>query len=122
MKHFLFQVYLINNKGFISDAKGNFSFTSATDSIFSIKISYLGYYILDTIVPSGTHYNFRLTPSVIAMKEIIVIGSVVERSIQTGNSPGIIKLNHKIAYFLPGNGDNSVFNLLRLQPGILASG
>jgi hypothetical protein len=117
-----FSSILINNKGFISDAKGNFSFSSATDSIFSIKISYLGYYILDTIVPSGTHYNFRITPSVIAMKEITVIGPAVERSIQTGNSPGIIKLNHKIAYFLPGNGDNSVFNLLRLQPGILASG
>ena len=117
-----FSSILINNKGLISDAKGNFSFTSATDSIFSIKISYLGYYILDTIVPSGTHYNFRITPSVIAMKEITVIGPAVERSIQTGNSPGIVKLNHKIAYFLPGNGDNSVFNLLRLQPGILASG
>ncbi len=117
-----FSSILINNKGLISDAKGNFSFTSDTDSIFSLKISYLGYYILDTIVPSGTHYNFRITPSVIAMKEITVIGQAVERSIQTGNSPGVIKLNHKIAYFLPGNGDNSVFNLLRLQPGILASG
>ena len=63
---------LVNNKGFFSDAKGNFSFTSGTDSIFSIRISYLGYYILDTIVPQGSHYNFRLTPSVIAMKEIIV--------------------------------------------------
>jgi hypothetical protein len=32
------------------------------------------------------------------------------------------KLNHKVANHLPGFGDNSVFNLLRLQPGILASG
>jgi outer membrane cobalamin receptor len=113
---------MINNKGFFSDAKGSFSFSSQADSVFTIKVSCLGYYILDTIVPSGNHYNFRLTPSVIAMKEIIVIGPAVERSIQTGNAPGMIKLNHKIAYFLPGNGDNSVFNLLRLQPGILASG
>ena len=107
-----FSSILINNKGFFSDAKGNFSFASATDSIFSMKISYLGYYILDTIVPQGSNYNFRLTPSIIAMKEIVVLGSAVERSIQTGNAPGIIKLNHKIAYYLPGNGDNSVFNLL----------
>jgi outer membrane receptor protein involved in Fe transport len=34
----------------------------------------------------------------------------------------MMKLNHQIANFLPGFGDNSVFNLLRLQPGILASG
>jgi len=30
-------------------------------------------------------------------------------------------MNHKIAIFT-GNGDNSIFNLLRLQPGILAAG
>ncbi len=117
-----FSAILINQSGLISDAKGNFSYTSATDSMFSIRISYLGYYILDTAVTSGTHYNFRLTPSVIALEEIVVVGSEVARSIQTGISPGISKLNHKIAYYLPGNGDNSIFNLLRLQPGILAAG
>lgn len=117
-----FSSILVNNKGFISDAKGNFAFVSVTDSIFAIRISYLGYYLLDTVVAPGSHHVFRLTPSVIAMKEVVVLGAAVERSIQTGNTPGNIKLNHKIAYFLPGNGDNSVFNLLRLQPGILASG
>ena len=113
---------LINNKVLLSDAKGNFSYTSTTDSIFSIRISYLGYYIIDTIVTNGTNYNFSLTPSVIALEEVIVKGSFVARSIQTGTSPGISRMNHKIAYYLPGNGDNSIFNLLRLQPGILASG
>lgn len=112
----------INNSILSSDAKGNFSFTSFTDSIFSVKISYIGYYILDTIVNAGTDYGFQLMPSVIAMQEIIVRGSVVARTIQAGSSPGIIRLNHKIAYYLPGNGDNSIFNLLRLQPGILAAG
>jgi hypothetical protein len=113
---------LINSKGFFSDARGNFSHTSLTDSMFAVKISCLGYYILDTIIPAGTYHNFRLIPSVIAMKEIVVTGSPVEKSIQTGTSPGTIKLNQKTAYFLPGNGDNEIFNLLRLQPGILAAG
>jgi hypothetical protein len=117
-----FTSILINNTGMISDAKGNFSFTSTTDSIFNMKISYLGYYILDTVVAAGTNYNFKLTPSVIALEEVVVEGSVIARTIQTGSSPGISRLNHKIAYFLPGNGDNSIFNLLRLQPGILAAG
>ena len=112
----------INNSVISSDANGNFSFVSATDSIFSVKISYVGYYVLDTIVKAGTTFNFKLIPSVISMKEIIVKGSVIARTIQAGSSPGIIRINHKIAYFLPGNGDNSIFNLLRLQPGILASG
>jgi len=117
-----FSSILINNSGLISDAKGFFSFTSSTDSIFEVKLSYLGYYILDTLVSHGTKYVFSLTPSVIALEEIIIQGSEIARSIQTGSSPGISRLNHKIAYYLPGNGDNSIFNLLRLQPGILAAG
>ena len=112
----------INGKGFFSDDKGSFSFTSVTDSLFTVRISHLGFYVLDTVVSAGSHYNFRLTPSVRQMQAVIVEGKAVARSIQTGNAPGIIKLNHKIAYYLPGNGDNSVFNLLRLQPGILAAG
>jgi hypothetical protein len=112
----------INNNVLGSDVKGNFSLISTTDSIFNVKISYIGYYILDTIINAGTNYNFKLIPSVIALQEIVVKGLVVARTIQTGSSPGIIRLNHKIAYYLPGNGDNSIFNLLRLQPGILAAG
>jgi outer membrane receptor protein involved in Fe transport len=117
-----FSSILINNSGLISDAKGYFSFTSVTDSLFKMKISYLGYYILDTIVAAGIHHSFKLTPSVIALEEILVEGSAIARTINTGSSPGISRLNHKIAYFLPGNGDNSIFNLLRLQTGILAAG
>lgn len=117
-----FSAVFINKTGLISDAKGNFAYTSTNDSIFSLRISYLGYYILDTIVAIGSDYNFMLTPSVIELEQIIVEGSTISRSIQTGNSPGISRLNHKIAYYLPGNGDNSIFNLLRLQPGILAAG
>ena len=52
----------------------------------------------------------------------MVEGSAIERSSQTGEEAGVIRLNHKIAYRLPGNGDNAIFNFLRLQPGILAAG
>jgi len=94
-----FSSILVNNAGFFSDAKGNFSSTSTSDSIFKIKISYLGYYILDTVLASGTNYNLKLTPSVIAMEEVVITGSTIARTIQTGTSPGIARLNHKIAYF-----------------------
>ncbi|MCU4174064.1 TonB-dependent receptor [Marinilabiliaceae bacterium N1Y90] len=47
---------------------------------------------------------------------------MVATATQLGESSGLTKLNHNIANYLPGNGDNSVFNLLRLQPGILAAG
>jgi outer membrane receptor protein involved in Fe transport len=39
-----------------------------------------------------------------------------------GESPGKITINRNISRFLPGQGDNAVFNLLRLMPGIQAAG
>jgi hypothetical protein len=41
---------------------------------------------------------------------------------ETGDAPGQVRLNQITARKLPGNGDNAVFNFLRLQPGILAAG
>ena len=63
-----------------------------------------------------------LIPSSIGLTEIEISGKQVEKSTQFGYRPGLMKINHKIAHFLPGYGDNSVLNLIRLMPGILASG
>lgn len=113
----------INSWPTTSDLSGNFSYTvNSTDSIFDIRVTHLGYYIKDTISDGKANIYIELTPSVIGLKEVEIIGEVVEKSTQFGNKPGLMKLNHKIAHFLPGYGDNSVFNLLRLMPGILASG
>jgi hypothetical protein len=113
---------IINDKGAVTDQSGNFAFSSTADSIFHIRVSYLGYYILDTIVPVGQYLQFLLTPASIGLSEVIIKGQRIETGTQIGMQAGLEKLNHKIANFLPGYGDNSVFNLLRLQPGILASG
>ncbi|MEA1886513.1 MAG: carboxypeptidase-like regulatory domain-containing protein [Bacteroidota bacterium] len=112
----------INGKWLFTDFKGNFSYSSLSDSTFDMKISYLGYYILDTTLTWGRNKIIKLEPSNIEIAEIVVKQYQVEKSIQTGASPGVLRLNHQISSYLPGNGDNSVFNLLRLQPGILAAG
>lgn len=113
---------LVNGKGLISDQNGNYVFSSTKDSVFQLKASHLGYYIIDTVFMPGANRNILLTPSVIGLSEIVIKDKKVELSTQIGIQAGVEKLNHKIANFLPGYGDNSVFNLLRLQPGILASG
>ena len=113
---------IINNFPHISDLTGSYFFISKTDSIFTVKVSQLGYYILDTIVTPGAAKDFLLHPSVIGLKEVEILGKTIENSTQIGDQPGMEKLNHKVATHLPGYGDNSVFNLLRLQPGILAAG
>jgi hypothetical protein len=112
----------INGNALAADLKGSFSYISSTDSIFQVKASHLGYYILDTVVNAGATVHFLLSPSVIGLSEVVIKNSVIERTTQAGREAGVMKLNHQVANFLPGFGDNSVFNLLRLQPGILASG
>ncbi|NQU33499.1 MAG: TonB-dependent receptor [Bacteroidetes bacterium] len=114
---------IINGWPSISDLSGNYSVVLAGyDSLLHIKVSYLGYYIIDTVLEINHIHNFALTPSSIGLSEIVISDKIVEKTTQIGNQPGLMKLNHKIAHFLPGYGDNSVFNLIRLMPGILASG
>ncbi len=114
---------IVNGWPSISNLDGYFSVVlNKPDSTANIKVSHLGYYILDTIVEFRETNDFPLIPSSIGLSEIVIKDKVVEKSTQIGDQPGLIKLNHKIAHFLPGYGDNSVFNLIRLMPGILASG
>lgn len=117
-----FTALLINETGIATDLKGNFNYISETDSIFKLKIRYLGYYILDTVVQSNTHHKFKLKPSSFELKEILIETSLIENTLQTGSHTGEMRLNNTLVKLLPGNGDNSVFNLLRLQPGIVAAG
>jgi hypothetical protein len=113
---------IINGYGMATDLKGSFAFQSSADSVFQVKVSHLGYYILDTLINGSSEVHLKLSPSVIGLTEVEIKYKLVERSTLIGDQAGTMKLNHQIANFLPGFGDNSVFNLLRLQPGILASG
>lgn len=112
----------VANKGVLTDRNGAFSCNVATDSLVQLRISYLGYFPVDTLVSFGVNQHFKITPSLVRLKEIQVEGLSVVRSEQIGQQAGEIRLNPKVAGSLPGYGDNSVFNLLRLQPGILAAG
>ncbi len=112
----------INGHAMATDITGNFSFISEGDSIFNLKASQLGYFILDTTLVGDGDHKLLLIPSVIGLKEVVITDQVIEKATQIGQQAGVEKLNHKTANFLPGFGDNSVYNLMRLQPGILASG
>ena len=112
----------INGHTQATDLLGSFNYISATDSIFTIRASHLGYYILDTSYAASSSIQLLLIPSSIGLKEVVISNRIIDKSTLIGSKPGLMKLNHKIAFFLPGFGDNSVFNLLRLMPGILASG
>ncbi|WP_372756206.1 TonB-dependent receptor plug domain-containing protein [Labilibaculum sp.] len=112
----------INNSPMASDEHGNFSYVSETDSTFRLLISHLGYFILDTTIYQSSQLDILLSAASTDLPEITVSDRMVQTFIRMGNQAGNLKLNHKIAGFLPTNNDNSVFELLRLQPGILAAG
>ena len=111
----------VDGRVLISDLKGSFSYQSNGDSIFHIKVSHLGYFILDTVVIAGYHHQLNLIPSFIGLHEIVIKNRSLDKATHIGNRAGVIKVNHQIAKYLPGSGDNSVFTLLRLMPGILAA-
>lgn len=111
----------IDNSGLIADASGNFAIKSQDSTIY-LKVSYVGYYLLDTTLFPGTNQHIKLTPSTVGLKEVVINSNATLYNTHIGEKSGLIKLNHKVAPFLPGNNDNTIFNLLRLQPGILAAG
>ncbi len=112
----------INGQGSTTDFRGTFSHSTLTDSVFRVIISHLGCYRLDTILYPGIDQTILLHPAIVGLPEIVVNDRRIEKSAQIGALPGLLTINPYIAQYLPGNGDNSVFNLLRLQPGILAAG
>ncbi|WP_342344007.1 TonB-dependent receptor [Carboxylicivirga mesophila] len=111
-----------NDQQTVTDIKGMFSFNFQEDSVYEVTASHLGCYMLDTVLVAGAQHTIVLQPSVFGIKEVVITNNIVEKSTQIGEASGLTSLNHHIANYLPGNGDNSVFNLLRLQPGILAAG
>ena len=116
-----FSHLFVNNRIIFSDQKGSFSYLSTGDSIFKVNISHLGYYNLDTVLVAGKNHQLSLVPSRIGIGEIVIKNKTTDRSTQIGNKPGAMKINHLVARYLSGNDDNSIFTLLRLMPGILAS-
>ncbi len=110
----------INKSGTITDEDGFFSHRS-TDSIFKVKISYLGYYIIDTTLSPDKKHLIKMTASSEELEEVVIHDRLIESFLYSENLPGMIRLNHKITKFLPGSSNNSIFNLLRLQTGISAT-
>ncbi len=113
---------LVNRKPLQADNLGQFNFIASADTSYNLQISHLGYFIYDTIVTQSIHRQFFLSPQIERIKEVVILSNPVEKSTLIGDKAGYLKINHQIAPILPGHGDNSVFNLLRLMPGILASG
>lgn len=119
-----FSHIVINNHPTVSDVNGQFAYTASNDSLLHVQISHIGYFLYDSVHQSEKNYRFHLQPSVQEIPEIKVKKQMPDENlayISTLNTSDI-KLNNYVANYMPGQGDNAVFNVLRLMPGIQAAG
>lgn len=104
-----------------SDDLGRFSFKTIANQL-RFQINYIGYHPLDTIINLGNDLQLSLRPKLFGLEEVIVKAEDEKEVQSVSLDVANLKLNHEVAYFLPGNNNNTIFNMLRLQPGILAAG
>ncbi|GBU08232.1 TonB-dependent receptor [Bacteroidales bacterium] len=103
------------------DVNGVFDFKLHSNNPVKLKFSYLGYHDLDTLLNLGNH-NIELFPKPITLRGLTVASSSNAMLMQSGLSSGEVRVNQQVAIMMPGNADNSVFNILQLMPGVRASG
>ncbi|MDR2917250.1 MAG: TonB-dependent receptor [Tannerella sp.] len=114
--------YIRTNKGIIStNEAGYFSIVKETKDPMQIHAQYMGFETLDTLLNVGNH-KLYLNPATISLDEVVIAPSSSTMLMQSGRTSGEMRINHQIARYMPGSADNSVFNLLRMMPGVRASG
>lgn len=117
-----YALIIIDSKRYMADENGYFSVPA--DKLSSLlKVRYLGYSGIDTLISSPAQgMLFYLEPSATLLKEALLEGYETGNALQSGNIPGVVKMNHIVSAYLPGNGDNSIFNLMRMMPGVRSVG
>ncbi|MDU1906067.1 MAG: carboxypeptidase-like regulatory domain-containing protein [Dysgonomonas sp.] len=114
--------YITTSEGVIStDETGYFTFKTERKGNLPVQAQYLGYQKQDMVLSSGFN-TIKLSPVIYTVAEVIVSPSSSTMLIQSGGSPGEMRINHQVAKYIPGSIDNSVFNLMRVMPGVRASG
>ncbi|WP_085536649.1 TonB-dependent receptor [Massilibacteroides vaginae] len=105
----------------ITNESGYFSIIQETNQPTRIQTQYMGFEPLDTTLIVGNH-KLSLSAKVFTMQEVVVQPSSTAMLMQSGKTSGEMRINHQIARYMPGSADNSVFTLLRMLPGVRASG
>jgi len=110
------------NHGYLTTtASGYFNFRS-TDSLENLQIQYLGYYTKDTLLSPDQSLQIQLKSADYYLQEFEVVYKEPIFDMISGQEAGKTTLNQMTSRYLPGNMDNGIYNMLRLQPGIMASG
>jgi hypothetical protein len=110
------------SKGTSTNSYGFYSL-SLPEGKYTIHYSYLGYEKRDTIlnIDRDQIINIEISPSVIALKEVIVSGEKNDKKISSAES-GVEKINLKEIEYIPVLfGEKDILKTIQLLPGISAS-
>ncbi|MCH2043531.1 MAG: carboxypeptidase-like regulatory domain-containing protein [Saprospiraceae bacterium] len=117
-----FSTVTLGQYQFFTDENGSFNYTTE-DSVLNVGVSYVGYKNLDSTVRNHSNIQLAVSTAGNHLEEIQVKANTEGiENIHLGKEVANIKLNHKLAHLLPGDNNNTIFNLMRLQAGVLASG
>jgi hypothetical protein len=117
-----YALVMYDDRRYMTDDKGYFSIP-VLEAPVKLKVRYLGYVGRDlTLQYPSEGILVSLKSSTILLKEALLEGYETGNALQSGDEPGVMKINHIVAAYLPGNGDNSIFNLMRMMPGVRAVG
>lgn len=105
----------------VTNESGMFTLVQTTNQPVRMQAQHLGFERLDTVLNIGKHH-LSLSVLAITLGEVTVSPSSSSMLMQSGKTSGEMRINHQVARYLPGSADNSVFNLLRMLPGVRASG
>jgi hypothetical protein len=105
----------------VTGESGMFTLVQTADRPVRIQAQYLGFESLDTVLNIGKH-RLSLSPLAVTLDEVTVSPPSSSMLMQSGRTSGEMRVNHQVARYLPGSADNSVFSLLRMLPGVRASG
>ena len=114
--------HIQTDAGFVTtDGLGRFSTVVDNNRLVRLQIRYLGYETIDTVLNTDNH-AICLSALAMSFDEIVVTPTMSYMMMQMGGTSGEMRINHQIARYMPGSADNSVFTLLRMMPGVRASG
>ncbi len=116
---------LINTNGSNTYTNTNGGFVLDNDQVKDTVVShitFLGYSPTRVTLIRGVNNSVLLSPSYIPLREIMINAKVEDKYIYTPEQPDVLKVNRALGMFLPGTGNNSIYTLLSLLPGIKAAG
>jgi hypothetical protein len=112
----------INGQQLISSDNGMFSAKSKESNIFKLHVSHLGYYIRDSILQGNKFHKVYLKTLQTELPEVQVSDNLFQSHLNLGQNAGAIRMNTRVAKYLPTSDDNTIFGLLQMQPGVMGTG